>query len=91
MLKLAVIGAGPVGCVQALMLRKHGYSVDLYEYRKDIRGECEATYIISRKIYSMYVHIMHLSLFCKFGMYGCMLCDLSVVLFPDPHPTRGFY
>lgn len=41
MLKLAVVGAGPVGCVLALTLTKKGYSVDLYECRGDIRRECE--------------------------------------------------
>ena len=44
MLKLAVVEGGPVGCVQALTLGRQGYSVDLYECRKDIRKECEPTF-----------------------------------------------
>ncbi|HBP23119.1 MAG TPA: kynurenine 3-monooxygenase, partial [Planctomycetes bacterium] len=38
MAKLAtVIGAGPVGCVLALLLRKRGYEVVIYEKRADMR------------------------------------------------------
>lgn len=51
MLKLAVIGAGPVGCILALTLRKQGFGVDLYESRRDMRRECEAAFY--RYIHSM--------------------------------------
>ena len=33
MRKVAVIGAGPVGCVLSLMLAEQGYTIDLYEKR----------------------------------------------------------
>lgn len=33
--KIAVVGGGPVGSSLALVLAKHGYTVDLYEKRED--------------------------------------------------------
>jgi kynurenine 3-monooxygenase len=34
---MTVVGAGPVGCVLAVLLAKHGFSVQLYEMRPDMR------------------------------------------------------
>jgi len=34
---IAVVGAGLVGCVQALFLAKQSFKVDLYEKREDVR------------------------------------------------------
>jgi kynurenine 3-monooxygenase len=36
--KLTVVGAGPVGCVLALVLARRGYQVQMYEMRPDMRG-----------------------------------------------------
>jgi len=36
--KVAIVGGGLVGALQACILAKHGYEVDLYEYREDIRN-----------------------------------------------------
>lgn len=33
--KIAIVGAGPVGAVLAMMLSKQGYSVHVFEKRKD--------------------------------------------------------
>ncbi|KAF5365592.1 hypothetical protein D9758_003230 [Tetrapyrgos nigripes] len=35
--KAVVVGAGPVGCLAAIMLSNHGWKVELYEGRPDIR------------------------------------------------------
>ena len=71
MVKLAVIGAGPVGCVLALTLRKQGYSVDLYESRRDMRRECEAT------LQTVDIHVCIHSIWmfysnCSLPNYDCM-------------------
>lgn len=38
--RISVVGGGLVGCIAALHLAKKGYSIDLYEFREDIR-KCE--------------------------------------------------
>ncbi|KXN85468.1 Kynurenine 3-monooxygenase [Leucoagaricus sp. SymC.cos] len=35
--KAVIVGAGPVGCLAALALAKHGWSVEVYEGRPDLR------------------------------------------------------
>ncbi len=35
--KMTVVGAGPVGCVLAMLLAKHGFDVDVFEMRPDMR------------------------------------------------------
>jgi kynurenine 3-monooxygenase len=35
---MTVVGAGPVGCVLALLLARRGYSVQMYEMRPDMRS-----------------------------------------------------
>lgn len=37
--QVAIVGAGPVGSLWALYLAKHGYTVELYERRPDMRVE----------------------------------------------------
>jgi kynurenine 3-monooxygenase len=39
--RAVVIGAGPVGCVLALTLQRHGYEVEVYEKRPDMRASGE--------------------------------------------------
>lgn len=46
---VAVVGAGPVGCLAALGLAERGCSVDIYESRKDPRQE-ETSETIQRSI-----------------------------------------
>ncbi|WP_222615294.1 FAD-dependent oxidoreductase [Persicimonas caeni] len=37
--KMTVVGAGPVGCVLAMLLAKRGHDVEMYEMRPDMRAE----------------------------------------------------
>lgn len=36
--KAVIVGAGPVGCLAALALAKHGWSVEVYEVRPGVSG-----------------------------------------------------
>lgn len=37
--KMTVVGAGPVGCVLAMLLARRGHDVEVYEMRADMRAE----------------------------------------------------
>lgn len=42
-LHVVIVGAGPSGCVLALLLAKLGCKIDIYDYRPDMRVQNEAT------------------------------------------------
>lgn len=45
--KAVVVGAGPVGCLAALALAKHGWNVEVYEGRPGVSNAQDQTLFVS--------------------------------------------
>jgi len=58
--KLTVVGAGPVGALLALTLARHGFKVDVYERRSDLRKtEIRAGRSINLAVSTRGLHALH--------------------------------
>jgi kynurenine 3-monooxygenase len=55
---VAIVGAGLVGCLLGVYLRKHGYSVSFYESRGDPRAGMESGRSINLVITSRGIHAL---------------------------------
>jgi len=95
--KVAVIGGGLVGALEACVLAKQGYEVHLYEYRKDIR---ELEHVPGRSI-NLAMSVRGLSALDSIGlgahvaseygipMHSRMIHTLKGEMYPVPYGKEG--